>query len=172
MSRIISLFAVPALLAAALLLCGGAGDCLVGAGGEPDTDGAAYAVSSSVALSEEEKALVAYLVSVEAEGYPYETMVCLSAVILNRLSEDSFPRGIRGVVFDSGDFEAVTSGQVSGQPPHAHTLLRGYSLAMRALEEAMEGVDPTGGALYFTKDGTSALHSTVRYRCGGMLFYL
>lgn len=123
-------------------------------------------------LTDEEKALVAYLVSVEAQGYPYEAQVCLCAVILNRLSDAGPPDTVRGVVFDSGDFEAVSSGRVSGQPPHAYTLLRGYSLAMRALEEALSGVDPTGGAMYFTKDTHGASHGSVSYSCGGMQFYL
>lgn len=76
----------------------------------------------------------------EARGEPYTGQVAVGAVILNRVKDPRFPKTIAGVIFQPGAFTAVTDGQMF-QPP-------GDS-ALKAARDAMNGWDPSGGAIYY-----------------------
>lgn len=76
----------------------------------------------------------------EARGEPYIGQVAVGAVILNRVDDPRFPNTIAGVIFQPGAFTAVTDGQMF-QPP-------GDS-ALKAARDALNGWDPSGGALYY-----------------------
>lgn len=76
----------------------------------------------------------------EARGEPYIGQVAVGAVILNRVNSPKFPNSIAGVIFQPGAFTAVTDGQMF-QPP-------GES-AMKAARDALNGWDPSGGAIYY-----------------------
>lgn len=124
----------------------------------------------SLSLTEDDKSLIAWLVACEADGYPYMTKVCVAATILNRLENDSFADTARGLIFESEDFESVYRGLVTGSPTVAQCSTKKYRLGMKALEEALAGKDPTGGALYYAdaKDVDSGVLNG--YECGGMIF--
>ena len=76
----------------------------------------------------------------EARGEPYVGQVAVGAVVLNRVNNPQFPNTISGVIFQPGAFTAVTDGQMF-QPP-------GES-AMKAARDALNGWDPSGGAIYY-----------------------
>lgn len=84
--------------------------------------------------------ILAQLIHGEARGEPYIGQVAVGAVVLNRVNHPSFPNTIAGVIFQPGAFSAVSDGQMF-LPPN--------STAIRAAEDALNGWDPTGGALYY-----------------------
>lgn len=96
-----------------------------------------------------ELALLARIISAESRGDPYVGQVAVGAVILNRVKHPSFPNTIAGVVYQKGAFTAVVDGQFD-QPV--------ASSAYKAAQDAMNGWDPTGGAIYYynPKTATSA----------------
>lgn len=90
--------------------------------------------------------MLARLVYGEARGEPYSGMVAVAAVALNRVGSPLFPNTIAGVIYQPGAFTAVSDGQFYFEPDEE---------AFRAARDAMNGWDPTGGALYFFNPATS-----------------
>ncbi|ADQ41083.1 spore cortex-lytic enzyme [Caldicellulosiruptor acetigenus I77R1B] len=84
--------------------------------------------------------LLAHLISAEARGEPYVGQVAVGAVVLNRVRHPSFPNSIAGVIYQPGAFESVANGQINLPPTVS---------AINAARDALNGWDPTGGALYF-----------------------
>ena len=84
--------------------------------------------------------LLARVVHGEARGEPYLGKVAVAAVVLNRVASASFPNTIAGVVYQANAFTAVSDGQINLTPD---------AESIRAAREAMNGWDPTGGALYY-----------------------
>ncbi len=84
--------------------------------------------------------LLARLISAEARGEPYVGQVAVGAVVLNRVEHPSFPNTISGVIYQSGAFTCVTDGQFD--QPVAES-------AYRAARDALNGWDPSGGAIYY-----------------------
>lgn len=152
--------------------CLGAGDKTVAAELSTMSDDAPMAVIAHTdeILGEADASLLIHLVALEAGGFPYMTQVCFAAMVLNRVEDPCFPHGVRGVVFESGDFSTVLAGKVTGTLPEGFEDSRKYRIAKKAVEEALDGRDPTNGALYFsTAAGKSAVF-TPSYECGGMSF--
>ena len=85
-------------------------------------------------------ALLARLISAEARGEPYAGQVAVGAVVLNRVEHPSFSDTISGVIYQKGAFTAVTDGQFD-QPI--------ASSAYNAARDALNGWDPSGGAIYY-----------------------
>ena len=134
-------------------------------------DAPAVAITlSDEALTEEDTSLLIHLVASEAGGFPYMTQVCFAAMVLNRVEDPYFPRGLRGVVFESGDFSSVLSGKVTGTLPEGFENSRKYRIAKKAVDEALSGRDPTNGALYFSTAAGKSSPFTPAYECGGMSF--
>lgn len=84
--------------------------------------------------------LLARIISAEARGEPYTGQVAVGAVVLNRVKHPSFPNTIAGVVYQQGAFTAIVDGQFN--EPVAES-------AYKAARDAMNGWDPTGGAIYY-----------------------
>ena len=84
--------------------------------------------------------LLARIISAEARGEPYEGQVAVGAVVLNRVRHPSFPNTLSGVIYQNGAFTAIVDGQFD-QPIS--------SSAYRAARDAMNGWDPSGGAIYY-----------------------
>lgn len=99
-----------------------------------------YSSGSTNSQSESQVYLLAKVINGEARGEPYEGQVAVGAVILNRVKHPSFPNSISGVVYQSGAFTAVDDGQINAEM---------YSSSMRAARDALNGWDPTGGAIYY-----------------------
>ena len=96
--------------------------------------------SNSTRFTNEEVNLLAKVISAEARGESYEGQVAVGAVILNRIAHPSFPDTLSGVVYQKGAFSCVNDSNWY-QPVAAS--------ARRAAQDAMNGWDPTGGAVYY-----------------------
>ena len=90
--------------------------------------------------------LLARVISAEARGEPYSGQVAVGAVILNRVGHPSFPNTIAGVVYQPGAFSCMLDGQFD--QPVADS-------AVRAARDAMNGADPSGGAIYYFNPNTA-----------------
>lgn len=96
--------------------------------------------SSSSSPNEASIDLLARVINGEARGEPYEGQVAVGAVVLNRVDHPSFPNTISGVVYQKGAFTAVDDGQINAQM---------YASSHRAARDALNGWDPTNGAIYY-----------------------
>ena len=93
-----------------------------------------------------ETALLARLISAEARGESYEGQVAVGAVVMNRIAHPSFPNTLAGVIYQKGAFSCLDDGQFD--EPVA-------SSAYQAARDAMNGYDPTGGAIYYFNPATA-----------------
>ena len=91
-------------------------------------------------FSSAEVYLLARTIYAEGRGEPYTGQVAIGAVVLNRVRDKAFPNTISGVVYQKNAFTAVSDGQINLTP---------NDTAMRAARDAINGWDPTGGALYY-----------------------
>lgn len=90
--------------------------------------------------------LMANAVHGESRGEPYIGQVAVAAVILNRVENSSFPNTIAGVIFEPGAFTAVADGQIWLTPNET---------SRKAVLDAINGWDPTGGAIYYFNPNTA-----------------
>ncbi len=90
--------------------------------------------------------LLARLVYGEARGESYTGQVAVAAVVLNRVKHSSFPNTISGVIYQSGAFDAVSDGQINLTP---------NSTARKAAQDAINGWDPSYGAIYYFNPDTA-----------------
>lgn len=84
--------------------------------------------------------MIARLIYGEARGEPYEGKVAVAAVLLNRVQSPEFPNSVAGVIYQPLAFEVVANGQFYQRPDEE---------AYRAARAALNGWDPTYGALFF-----------------------
>ena len=90
--------------------------------------------------------LLARLISAEARGEPYSGQVAVGAVVLNRVKSPAFPNSISGVIYQSGAFSCLQDGQF--WKPVADS-------AYQAARDAINGSDPSGGAIYYFNPATA-----------------
>lgn len=90
--------------------------------------------------------LLARVIYGEARGEPYTGQVAVGAVIMNRVRSSKFPNTIAGVVYQSGAFDAVEDGQVNLTPDNT---------AKKAAQDALNGWDPSYGAIYYFNPNTA-----------------
>ena len=96
--------------------------------------------SGAGGFSESDVYLLARTIYAEGRGEPYTGQVAIGAVVLNRVRNSAFPNTISGVVYQKHAFTAVSDGQINLTPNET---------AMKAARDAINGWDPTGGALYY-----------------------
>ncbi|ANE48971.1 hypothetical protein SY83_16350 [Paenibacillus swuensis] len=96
--------------------------------------------SNHLGLSSNDIRIMANAVYGEARGEPYEGQVAVAAVILNRVKSPAFPNTAAAVIYQPGAFTAVADGQINLEP---------NKRAKQAVQDAMNGWDPTGGCLYY-----------------------
>ena len=84
--------------------------------------------------------LLARVISAESRGEPYAGQVAVGAVILNRISHPSFPNTLAGVIYQPGAFSCLNDGGINA--PVADS-------AYKAARDAINGSDPSGGAIYY-----------------------
>ncbi len=82
----------------------------------------------------------------ESRGEPYTGQVAVGAVVMNRVKSSSFPNTISGVVYQSGAFDAIKDGQINLTPD---------STARKAAQDALNGWDPSYGAIYYFNPSTA-----------------
>ena len=90
--------------------------------------------------------LLAHVVYAESRGEPYAGQVAVAAVVLNRVKSSSFPNTISGVVYQPGAFTAVSDGQINLSP---------NTTAYNAARDALNGWDPSYGAIYYFNPDTA-----------------
>ncbi len=90
--------------------------------------------------------LLSRLVYGESRGEPYTGQVAVAAVVLNRVKSSSFPNSVAGVIYQSGAFDAVSDGQINLSP---------NSTAKKAAQDALNGWDPSYGAIYYFNPSTA-----------------
>jgi len=90
--------------------------------------------------------LLARTIHAESKGEPYLGQVAVGAVILNRVRHASFPNTMAGVVYQPCAFEPTKNGAINEAPNDS---------AYNAARDALNGWDPTGGAIYFWNPATA-----------------
>lgn len=96
--------------------------------------------TSSSQYSSSDIYLLAKIITAEARGESYVGQVAVGAVVLNRVRHSSFPDSISGVIYQPGAFSAVRDSNWSVEPD---------ATAKKAARDAINGWDPTGGAIYY-----------------------
>ena len=111
---------------------------------------AALGISSSSgatsSYSDTDINLLARLIYGEARGESYVGQVAVGAVVMNRIKSSSFPNTMAGVIYQSYAFTAVADGQINLTPD---------ANAKKAAQDAMNGWDPTYGAIYYYNPKTA-----------------
>ena len=102
--------------------------------------------TSAGSLSSSDLYLLSCCVYGEARGESYTGKVAVAAVILNRVKSSAFPNSISGVIYQAGAFTCVSDGQIN---------LGTNDECTRAAQDAMNGWDPTGGAIYYFNPATA-----------------
>lgn len=107
---------------------------------------ASLGIRSSASQTTADVELLARLISAEARGEPYTGQVAVGAVVLNRIEHPSFPNSLAGVIYQPGAFSCLGDGQF--YKPVAES-------AYRAARDALNGWDPSGGAIYYFNPATA-----------------
>ncbi|MFS0840255.1 cell wall hydrolase [Paenibacillus sp. 1P03SA] len=101
---------------------------------------------------------MARIIYSEARGESYQGQVAIGAVVINRVQSNQFPDSIPGVIHQPGQFSAIRDGQYWLKPNET---------AYKAARAALNGSDPTGGALfYYNPDVATSSWSKSRPRTG------
>lgn len=96
--------------------------------------------SSTGGYSNSDVYLLARAIYGEGRGESYVGQVAIGAVVMNRVRSSAFPNTVSGVIYQRNAFTAVTDGQINLTPDDT---------AIKAARDAINGWDPTGGALYY-----------------------
>ena len=102
--------------------------------------------SSGSGISSSDAYLLAKLIAAEARGESYTGQVAVGAVVLNRVAHASFPDSIAGVIYQKGAFSCVTDANWNVAP---------NATSQKAARDAMNGWDPSGGAIYYYNPRTA-----------------
>ncbi len=102
--------------------------------------------TTSNSISNSDLTLLAKAVYAEARGESYVGQVAVAAVILNRVKSSKFPNTISGVIYQPYAFTCVNDGQINLTPNQS---------AYNAAQDALNGWDPTYGAIYYYNPKTA-----------------
>ena len=108
--------------------------------------GSSSSSSSNSSYSDADVQLLARLIYGEARGESYVGQVAVGAVVMNRIRSSSFPNTMSGVIYQRYAFTAVDDGQINLTP---------NATAKKAAQDAMNGWDPSYGALYYYNPKTA-----------------
>ncbi|HBG01318.1 MAG TPA: cell wall hydrolase [Firmicutes bacterium] len=99
-----------------------------------------------VEITSQERDLLIRLVAAEARGEGLEGQIAVAAVIFNRVQSSRFPNTVWDVMHQAGQFTPILNG----------TLPKSVSgTCAEAVDRALHGEDPTGGALFFYNPSTT-----------------
>jgi N-acetylmuramoyl-L-alanine amidase len=102
--------------------------------------------SASADAMRDELEILARIIYAEARGESFEGQVAVGAVVLNRVQHPDFPKTIREVIYQPGQFTAVEDRQIELTPDER---------AYQAAQAALEGLDPSNGAVYYYNPKTA-----------------
>ena len=111
-----------------------------------NSSGNSSSSNSSSSTNSSDLNLLSRLVYGEARGEPYQGQVAVAAVVLNRVEHSSFPNTIAGVIYQKGAFDVVSDGQINLTP---------NDTAKKAAQDALNGWDPSNGAIYYFNPSTA-----------------
>ena len=118
---------------------------------------------SEVTFTEGDRYLLANLIYCEAGGEPYEGQVAVGAVVINRVLSSVFPNTLSGVIYQSRQFEPVSTGRLA----LALAENRATASCYRAADEAMSGVTNVGNCVFFR----TPIPGLTGINIGGHVFY-
>ena len=102
--------------------------------------------NQSMAASVDDVTLLAALIQCEAGNEPYEGQLAVGAVVMNRVRSGRYPGSIYEVIYQAGQFPPAGKGYV------ANKISNGVkSSCLQAAQEAINGMDNTGGAMSFRR---------------------
>ncbi len=106
----------------------------------------ALGVQGKNSYSSSDFTLLARLISAEARGESHIGRVAVAAVVLNRIEHPSFPDTVSGVIYQNGAFSCLYDGQFYEEIDES---------AYLAARDALNGLDPSGGAIYYYNPKTA-----------------
>lgn len=102
----------------------------------------------AVAADADEVRLLGALIYCEAGNQPYEGMLAVGAVVMNRVKSGAYPNTIHSVIYASGQFTPAMTGKVAkayeGNVP---------DLCLQAAQAAINGETTVGDATHFRRAG-------------------
>ena len=102
----------------------------------------------AVAADADELRLLGALIYCEAGNQPYEGMVAVGAVVMNRVKSGAYPNTIHSVIYAAGQFTPAMTGKVAkayeGNVPE---------LCLQAAQAAINGETTVGDATHFRRAG-------------------
>jgi len=107
-----------------------------------------------IELSDDEYQVLLKIVQAEAGNCDTKGKILVANVILNRMESDKFPSTVRDVVYQRHQFSPVSNGSINRCKVTGETVY--------AVDRALNGEDPSEGALYFMNRRASA-GSNVRW---------
>src|SRR5690606_18795454 len=115
----------------------------------------ATGTSSSAVINQEDVEWLAKMIWSEGRGEPLEGQIAVGAVIMNRVKSPLFPNTVKEVIFEKSygyyQFTPAQNGAIHEADPGPQQ--------MEAAKRAMNGEDPTNGALFFyNPDKTSSTY--------------
>lgn len=110
--------------------------------------------------------LLARAIYAEARGESFEGQIAVGAVIVNRMESPKFPNTIESVLYQPNQFKCVENGAIN-QVPNQN--------AYKAARRAINGEDPSQGALFFfnpekSENPAAFDRYTVTVRIGNHIF--
>jgi N-acetylmuramoyl-L-alanine amidase len=103
-------------------------------------DSAGGSTGGQGGFSSKDVTLLARVTSAESRGEPFTGQVAVAAVILNRIDHPSFPNTLAGVIYQPGAFSCLNDGGIDAPIQDS---------AYKAARDAINGWDPSGGAIYY-----------------------
>lgn len=119
---------------------------------------------SQISFADTDRTLLANLIYCEAGNQPYQGQVAVGAVVINRVMSGAFPSTVSGVIYQSGQFEPVSTGRLAVALASDEATDSCY----QAADAAMTGQSPVGNCLFFR---TPIPEVTPKYTIGGHIFY-
>jgi len=114
------------------------------------TASAATPVSTTPSYSTSDIDLLARLIMAEAQGESYNAKAAVGAVVMNRVKSPLWPNTLTGVIFQNINgyyqFSPVANGAINKAAD---------TDSIRAAKAAMNGVDPTNGAMFYYDTSTT-----------------
>ena len=116
--------------------------------------------------SEQTLRLTAQAVAAECPDASFGVQIALAAVIFNRMESPGFGDTVAQVIWSADFLTCTATGRIA--LPAEETV---YAQALAAVRYAAEGMDPTGGALWYGGGDTGRTSGRVWYGDGGYLFW-
>lgn len=113
----------------------------------------------AVSAGADDLTLLAAIIECEAGGESYECQLAVGAAVINRVKSSSYPNSISGVIYQKGQFGPASSGKLARKLSG-----RISSSCYSAAQEAMSGVDNTGGCTSFNDHGSGISIGNMKFR--------